>query len=122
MTDGASSLVDAMDHDRAGREAEAIPEYEEAVRLGLPEEDLRNALLGLGSSLRNLERHEEAVRTLGDACARFPDDAALRAFHAFALWSAGRAGDAARELVDALARTRALGGYERVIREYAAEL
>jgi tetratricopeptide (TPR) repeat protein len=120
--DGEQAYERAAAHDRAGREAEAIPEYEEALRLGLPEEVERRARLGLGSSLRNLERYDDAVAVLEDACARFPDDDALRAFRALALASADRCRQALGDVLLLVAERVELGGYERALREYAEEL
>jgi tetratricopeptide (TPR) repeat protein len=112
----------AAAHDRAGREAEAIPEYEEALRLGLPDEVRRGALLGLGSSLRNVGRYDDAVSVLEEACARFPGDHALRAFRALAVASAGRCEQALGDALLLVAEQVELGGYERALRQYAEEL
>ena len=55
MKDLARQRYDeACAFDRSGREAEAIPCYEEALELGLPDGLRRQALLGLGSSYRNV--------------------------------------------------------------------
>ncbi len=122
MGDGGQAYERAAAHDRAGREAEAVPEYEEALRLGLPEEVERRALLGLGSSLRNVERYDDAVAVLEDACGRFPNDHALRAFRALAMSSAGRCEQALGDALLLVAEQVELGGYERALREYAQEL
>ena len=82
-------LEQAFAYDREGFEAEAIPHYEQAIAAGLDDEHLAKAMLGLGSSLRNVDRVEESVRVLQDAVARFPDHHALPVFLAFSLWSAG---------------------------------
>jgi cyanophycin synthetase len=119
---GEEAYERAAAHDRAGREAEAIPEYEEAVRLGLPDEVVRRALLGLGSSLRNVGRFEEAAGVLEEACTRFPGDAALRAFRALADASAGRCEQALGDVLLLVAEEVELGGYERALRHYAQEL
>ena len=119
---GGQAFARAAAHDRAGREAEAIPEYEEALRLGLRDEVRRQALLGLGSSLRNVERFDDAVAVLEDACARFPDDHALRAFRALAVASAGRCERALGDALLLVAEQVELGGYERALREYAGKL
>ena len=95
MGDGGQAFARAAAHDRAGREAEAIPEYEEALRLGLPDEVERRALLGLGSSLRNVERYDDAV---------------------------GRCEEALGDVLLLVAEQVELGGYERALRAYAGEL
>ena len=116
---GTGDLEQAMAYDRDGYEAEAIPHYEEAIAAGLPDELLQKAMLGLGSSLRNVDRKDESVRVLEEAVTRFPDHRALPIFLSFSLWSAGRRGEAlallARRLGDGT-------GYERAIGEYADEI
>jgi tetratricopeptide (TPR) repeat protein len=116
---GQDELERAFEYDREGFEAEAIPHYEQAIAAGLSGEQLEKALLGLGSSLRNVDRLDESVAVLEDACRRFPDHQALPVFLAFSLWSAGRKGEALALL------SRRLGegsGYERAIREYADDI
>jgi hypothetical protein len=105
--------------DREGAEAEAIPHYERAIAAGLSGDDLAKALLGLGSSLRNVDRAAESVRVLEDACRRFPDHQAMAVFLAFSLWTAGRRGEALALLAERLGEG---SGYERAIREYAAAI
>ena len=48
-------------HDMQGREAQAIPLYQKAIRLGLGETSLRGAWLGLGSSYRCTGQYAEAL-------------------------------------------------------------
>ena len=116
---GREELEQAFAYYRDGFEAEAIPHYERAIAAGLSGEDLEKALLGLGSSLRNVDRVAESVSVLEDACRRFPDHQALTVFLSFSLWSAGRGGEA----LALLARRLGEGsGYERAIREYAADI
>jgi tetratricopeptide (TPR) repeat protein len=81
---------EACAHDRAGRVEPAIACYEEALALGLPEPFRAQATLGLGSSYSRVLRHADAIAVLDAATAEYPDDQALRMFHALALWSAGR--------------------------------
>jgi hypothetical protein len=116
---GREELERAMAYDRDGYEAEAIPHYEQAIAAGLPDHMLAKAMLGLGSSLRNVDRNDESVRVLEDAVRRFPDHQALPVFLSFSLWTAGRRAEAlallARRLGDG-------SGYERAIGEYADEI
>jgi tetratricopeptide (TPR) repeat protein len=79
----------AWTHDTMGLEDEAIPFYERAIAAGLGGEELRGALLGLGSTYRVVGRDADAVRTLAAGVEQFPDDGAMRAFYALALHSAG---------------------------------
>ena len=80
---GVALFEEACAHDREGREAEAVPCYEEALRLGLGDPERARALLGLGSTYRNLGRHDDAVRVLEAAVAEYPGRAELRLF----LWT-----------------------------------
>ena len=109
---------EACDHDRAGREEEAIPCYVEALELGLGDPWRQQALLGLGSSYRNVLRHAEAISVLTEANAEYPDDAALRVFLALALWSGGRERDAFELLGKVVVDTADLHGYGRAAAYY----
>jgi hypothetical protein len=116
---GREELEQAFAYDREGFEAEAIPHYEQAIAAGLPDDMLAKAMLGLGSSLRNVDRNDESVRVLEDAVRRFPEHQALPVFLAFSLWTAGRRGEA----LALLARRLGHGsGYERAIGEYAGDI
>jgi cyanophycin synthetase len=112
-------------HDFAGNEAEAIPIYREAQRLGLGAAELRRLYVQLGSSLRNVGQHDEAVQVLTEGCSRFPDYPPLRIFRAFALHSAGQSQAAVVELLEILlahSDPHVLDGYTRAIRYYTDEL
>ena len=112
-------------HDSAGRADEAIPHYERALALGLRDELVPQALLQLGSSLRNVGRNDEAIALFDDAVARFPEHAALHLFRAFALATAGRDREALVDVLD-LARTRIdapeIDRYRRSLENYTREL
>jgi tetratricopeptide (TPR) repeat protein len=112
----------ACAHDRRGEEAEAIPDYERALALGLPPEERWQALLGLGSSLRNVGRHEEAVRVLRAAAGEFPEQAALKAFLALALDSHGEGRAALVTLLDVTLRYAPIGPYARALAQYRDQL
>jgi tetratricopeptide (TPR) repeat protein len=115
----------AWAHDKAGLEAEAIPFYEKAIDLGLEGEDLRGAMLGLGSTFRALGRYEEAVELLGRGRERFPDNREFDAFLAMALHNSGDGREAARLLLHALAETSSDPGvtrYREAILFYADRL
>jgi tetratricopeptide (TPR) repeat protein len=73
-------LESALALDRLSREQEAIPFYERAIRLGLSGSSLRDALICLGSSLRNVGRVREAVRRFQQARKRFPGDLVVELF------------------------------------------
>jgi len=109
---------EACDHDRAGREAEAIPCYEEALELGLGDPWRQQALLGLGSSYRNVLRHADAITLLQDATVEYPDDDALRVFFSLALWSGGRERDAFSLMGKVAVDSADLRGYGRAATFY----
>lgn len=114
----------ACSFDREGREEEAVAPYKRALALGLAEPDLQGALLGLGSTLRNVGAFDEAVQLLTDACERFPERADLRVFLAFARQSAGDGNGALATLLNLILESPGIDvhGYERAIRYYTDEL
>lgn len=114
MKDLARQRYDeACDHDRAGREEAAISRYEEALELGLGDPWRQQALLGLGSSYRNVLRHADAISLLQRATAEYEDDDALRVFLALALWSGGREREAFELMGKVVVDTADLRGYRR---------
>jgi tetratricopeptide (TPR) repeat protein len=108
--------------DRSGREAEAIPRYEEALELGLPARLRRQALLGLGSSYRNVLRHRDAITLLEGATAEYADDAALQVFLGLALWSGGREREGFATIGRVAVESADLGGYGRAASFYLDHL
>lgn len=111
--------------DFAGREADAVPAYEQAFAAGLDGDDLRQGLVQFGSTLRNLGRFDDAVTVLRQADDQFPGHASVRAFLALALTSAGRCPEAVQILITlALDRIDSdeFQQYQRALRSYAAEL
>jgi tetratricopeptide (TPR) repeat protein len=112
-------LERAFELDSGGDEHGAVVEYERALETGVPDDLLAKALLGYGSTLRNVGRNEDSVRVLEDAVRRFPEHQALPVFLSFSLWTAGRRGEA----LAVLARRLGDGsGYERSIGAYADDI
>ncbi|MFF2523379.1 tetratricopeptide repeat protein [Streptomyces liangshanensis] len=113
-------------HDVLGLEAEAVPYYERALAGdALSEEDRRGALLGLGSTYRVLGRYGQAVETLRLGVARYPEDGALRAFLAMALYNTGAHREATGTLLEVLAATSgdpSVQRYRRALTHYAGDL
>ncbi|QGV79741.1 tetratricopeptide repeat protein [Streptomyces ficellus] len=113
-------------HDRLGLEAEAVPFYERCLSApGLPDDDRRGALLGLGSTYRVLGRHARAVETLRRGVSAYPDDGALRTFLAMALYNTGAHHEAMSILLNLLATTShdpSVQQYRRAITLYAGDL
>lgn len=112
-------------HDFLGLDARAVPYYRAAIAGALPREQLRSAYLGLGSTYRALGRYAEAVRTLEEGLARFPDAAELEVFLAMALHNVGRSKQAVECLLRVLARTSSdaeLQSYRAAILLYAQDI
>lgn len=119
------NLQCAWVHDKLGLEAEAVPYYEAAIRNGLEDEDLRHALLGLGSTYRTLGRYDEALTTLTRGVEDFPQDRAMQVFRAMALYNMGRPKEACEVLLRIISDTTAderIRAYESAIDIYAADL
>lgn len=116
----------AWAHDVLGLEREAVPFYERALGgTGLSAEDRHGAFLGLGSTHRVLGSYGQAVQTLRRGLEEFPDDPALRAFLAMALYNAGEGREAVRLLLKTLAATSSdprVRDYRRAIEHYADDL
>ena len=116
---GRDHIVRAFELDTAGDEHGAVLEYERAMEAGVPDDLLAKALLGYGSTLRNVGRNDDSVRVLEDAVRQFPDQQALPVFLAFSLWTAGRRGEALAVLAKRLGDG---SGYERSIGAYADDI
>ncbi|MFJ3903603.1 tetratricopeptide repeat protein [Streptomyces sp. NPDC090025] len=119
----------AWAHDVLGLEADAVPHYERALAAGTPSalsaEDRRGTLLGLGSTYRTLGRYADAVATLRRGTEEFPDDGALRAFLAMALYNTGDHHDSVRLLLQLLAETStdpSVRKYRAAVEYYAQDL
>lgn len=109
--------------DFAGREAEAEPLYRAALANGLSEPERGQAIVQLASTLRNLDRPDEALALLRDFLLAEPGHPladAARAFAALSLFDDGLPADALREALTALAPH--LPRYGRAVEAYAAAL
>jgi len=123
--DPVVNLQCAWAHDKLGLEAEAVPYYEAAIRNGLEGEDLRHALLGLGSTYRTLGRYDEALTTLTRGVEDFPQDRGMQVFRAMALYNMGRPKEACELLLRIISDTTAddrIRAYQNAIEIYAADL
>lgn len=112
-------------HDMQGREAQAIPLYQKAIRLGLGETSLRGAWLGLGSSYRCTGQYTEALAAFDQGLTRFPDATEFRVFRAMTCHNLGHHKEGMETLLAVLAETTAdpaLVPYRRAMALYAEDL
>lgn len=110
-------------NDSGGHEAEADVHYAAAAAAGLADVDPARAaqmVVQHASTLRNLDRVDEAIAMLRDAPAHPSTGAAPKVFLALALHSAGRHDEALRVAIEAVEPT--LPRYNRSVRAYAAAL
>jgi tetratricopeptide (TPR) repeat protein len=115
----------AWTHDSLGKEADAAPAYEKAIALGLKGEDLEGAYLGLGSTYRCLGDYRNSDRVFRKARELFPENGALRAFHALTLFNLKRPEAAIETLLKELVQTSGdenIRAYGRALLFYSDKL
>lgn len=124
--DDSVSYQTAWIHDRLGLEAAAVPFYRRAIAGGgLSPDELRGATVGFGSTLRGLGRYAEAVAVLRRGAQQFPEDGAIAAFLAMALYNTGEHHEAMSLLLGLLAATSTDPGvqrYRKAVEHYAQDL
>ncbi|MGE7589031.1 tetratricopeptide repeat protein [Peribacillus sp. NPDC101480] len=111
--------------DILGLEVKAVPYYEAALELGLPEEDAKGAYLGLGSTYRTIGEYEKSRRTLESGLAKFPGDKALLVFRAMAFYNLGQHDLAMESLLKIIAETsrdQEIQSYAKAIKFYSDKL
>jgi predicted Zn-dependent protease len=123
--DAQVAVQTAWVHDSMGLEDDAVAHYEAAIAGGLADDELRGALLGLGSTYRTLGRDLDSERTLQRGVELFPDFLALRVFHALTAYNLGRPRDAVEELLEVLLESTSDSSilrYRRSLASYAEDL
>ncbi|WP_438482658.1 tetratricopeptide repeat protein [Oleiharenicola lentus] len=111
--------------DVLGRMNDALPYYEKAVALGLPPNELSGAMIGLGSTLRQLGQLDRSADVLRSGKLQFPDNAEFDAFLALTLHAQGNHADALRLALEILCDTSedtGITAYQRALRHAAAKL
>lgn len=111
-------------HDVMGKEKEAVPYYEKAIEMGLSEEDLKEAYLGLGSTYRTIGEYEKSKELLEKGVERF-DDNALRTFLAMTKHNLGNHTEAMEILLTLLAETssdKSIKEFKNAIKFYSDKL
>lgn len=114
----------AWSFDVLEQETEAIKYYEKAIKLGLPDEDLKEAYLGLGSTYRTIGEYEKSKQVFENAIERF-DDYSLKVFYAMTLYNLEAHGESMEILLKLLAETSSdetITGYKKAILFYSDKL
>jgi tetratricopeptide (TPR) repeat protein len=121
---GPAAFERAAAFDSTGHSDQAVPLYQQALKLGLTGERRRRAAVQLASSLRNLGRADESVVLLRAERERTSDDLddAVSAALALALADTGREREAVSVALVALAPhlpryQRSMGNYARALLE-----
>jgi tetratricopeptide (TPR) repeat protein len=112
-------------HDLLGLEREAIPFYEKAIQAGLSGEDLKSALLGMGSTYRCIGEYQRSIDTFNRALTLFPGSHEFNVFLAMAYYNVHDYARAVELLLSTLADTSSDAGvlrYRRAIRFYSDKL
>lgn len=102
----------AWSFDVLGWEKEAVPYYEKAIDLGLPDEkDLQEAYLGLGSTYRTIGEYTKSKKILEEGMKRFNHNG-LKVFLAMTLYNLGEYAEAMKHLLTVIAETSSDGDVE----------
>jgi tetratricopeptide (TPR) repeat protein len=112
-------------HDLLGLEREAIPFYEEAIDTGLRGDDLKSALLGMGSTYRCIGEYQKAIDTFHYAIRLFPGCQEFNVFLAMAYHNVNEHSKAMELLLNSIVETSQDSGilrYQRAIRFYSNKL
>ena len=112
-------------HDLLGLEREAIPFYEKAIQEGLSGDDLKSALLGLGSTHRCIGEYRKSIDTFQHGLTLFPNSLEFKVFLAMAYYNIGEHSKAMELLLNSLADTSKDEGilrYQRAIHFYSDKL
>lgn len=115
----------ACSFDVMGLERDAVPYYEKAILLGLPDDDLKGAFLGLGSTYRTLGEYGKSRKVFKEGLAKFPDDNAIRTFYAMTLYNLKEYPKAMEILLNNLVQTSSdedIRKYKKAIEFYSDKL
>lgn len=123
--DAQIAVRTAWVHDSLGHEEEAVAHYEAAIAADLSDDELRAALLGLGSTYRALGRDADSERIFRQGVERFPDFRPLRVFRALTAYNRGEHREAVRQLLHVLLEATSdptILRYRRSLAAYADDL
>ena len=112
-------------HDLLGLEREAIPFYEKAIQAGLSGDDLKSAMLGMGSTYRCIGEYQKSIETFQHALTVFPASHEFKVFLGMAYYNIREHSKAMELLLNSLTDTSSDEGilrYQRAIRFYSDKL
>lgn len=115
----------AWSFDALGLEKNAVQYYEKAISIGLPEEELRGAYLGLGSTYRTLGKYEKSKKIFQEGLAKFPKDEAMKVFYAMTLYNLKEYSKAMEILLFCIVETSSdenINKFKKAIKFYADKL
>ncbi|MDM5248025.1 tetratricopeptide repeat protein [Lysinibacillus sp. G4S2] len=95
----------ARSFDILAEETKAMPFYEQAIELGLTDEELEDAYVKLGCIYRTHELFLEAKKLFQEAFRKFPKKEQMKIFYAMALYNVGEHAEAMGFLIDNIAYT-----------------
>lgn len=115
----------AWSFDVLGEESRAVPYYEKAIELGLPDQELEGAMLGLGSTYRTLGEYEKSKSVFLKGIERFPNNKAIQVFYSMTLYNLNEHQNAMELLLNCLVDTTTdheILSYQKAIRFYSDKL
>lgn len=115
----------AWSFDVLGEESNAVPFYEKAIEIGLPDNELEGAILGLGSTFRTLGEYEKSQVVFREGMEMFPKNKVIPVFYSMTLYNLKEHHHAIELLLTCLADTTTdekILSYQRSIRYYSHRL
>lgn len=111
--------------DILGEETKAVAFYEKAIDLGLPNDEMEGAIIGLGSTYRALGDYEKSKRVFIRGIELFPNNKAIQVFYAITLYNLSDHSNATELLLEVLLETtedKQILEYERALKFYSKHL
>ncbi|MCK1998870.1 tetratricopeptide repeat protein [Psychrobacillus psychrodurans] len=115
----------AWSFDILGEETKAVAFYEKAIDLGLPNDEMEGAIIGLGSTYRALGDYEKSKRVFLRGIELFPNNKAIQVFYAITLYNLSDHSNATELLLEVLLETtedKQILEYERALKFYSKHL
>ncbi|MEZ0392778.1 MAG: tetratricopeptide repeat protein [Pseudobdellovibrionaceae bacterium] len=106
-------------------EKEAVPYYHQAIELGLSDNDLKEAYLGLGSTYRSLGEYEKSKAVFQKGMAAFPDYRPYSVFLALTEFNLRNPDRAIQLLLEELLETTnevSIKAFDKALRFYSTRL